>query len=224
MNSSINILALDTSSNYCSVALQYNGTIEQISSLPSERSSQLLAMIEKLLNNISVNELDFLAFAAGPGSLTGLKIGSCIVQALHSVYKKPIIKISTLQALALLAYEKFGAKFIIPSIDAKMGQIYYGIYKFDDNSTNQIPEELQKDKIGYPNEILQSNYDALLIGDGATIIEKNIPPNIRTKLKIIPNSIYTNAESIIKIATYSYKKYGIISNNDANPIYLCSYD
>lgn len=223
MDSSINILALDTSSNYCSVALQYNGIIEQISSLPLERSSRLLAMIDKLLNNMPINKLNILAFAAGPGSLTGLKIASCIMQALHSVYKKPIMKISTLQALALLAYEKFGSKLIIPCMDAKMGQIYYGIYKFDDNSTDQIPQELQKDKISSPKEVLQLNYDALLIGDGVAVVEKNISPDIQTKLKIIPSTIYTNAESIIKIATYAYKKYGIISN-DANPIYLCSYD
>lgn len=219
--SSINILALDTSSNCCSVALQYNGIIKQIFASAIERSEKILIIIEKLLNNIPINEVSALAFAAGPGSLTGLKIASSIIQALHLVYKKPIIKISTLQALALLAMEKFNTELVIPCIDAKMGQIYYGVYKRDVNIPCLIPQAMQPDSLGYPEEILKLSHKALLIGSGTPLLEKQLQLHSNT-IEIAPTLIDPNAGAIVKLADYCYKKYGIISNN-ADPIYLRSY-
>ncbi len=144
----INILAIDTSLEHCSVALQYEQVIQEIFSDSSkERSKKLIDIIEKCLSGRELEELHALAFAAGPGSLTGLKVGSSIIQAISTVYDLPIIKVSTLQALALQAYEelplnfKLNLKFIMPCIDAKMNQVYYGIYKINNKHVQSAPPE-----------------------------------------------------------------------------------
>ncbi len=223
--SSINILGLEASTNNCSVALNYSGIIEEVASLSEiERSQKLLTMIEKLLNQVSMttDELTALAFGAGPGSFTGLKIASCVIQALSLIYKKPIIKISTLWALALQAHEQFGATLIMPCIDAKMGQIYYGIYKFDP-SADPIPLPIQEDALAKPEEVELLEQNLLVIGDGANILQQKIQLSLGTTLKVESTNIYPKAASIVKLASYLYKKYGIISNN-TDPIYLRLYD
>lgn len=222
--SSINILGLDASSDCCSVALQYNGSIKEIYSKSiKERSQKLLIMIEQLITDISPDELTALAFAAGPGSLTGLKISSSIMQALNLVYKKPIIKISTLQAIALQAFEESNAKLIMPCIDAKMGQLYYGVYNFDGSTDDVLPKTIKEDALSYPEQIEILDNNILIVGDGANILQQKTQLHLNTTSKFIPTAIQSNAVAIVKLANYWYKKYGIISN-DANPIYLRSYD
>lgn len=209
--SSINILGLDASADCCSVALKHNGIIKEIHSQSrTERSQKLLLMIQELLNNIQIDELTALAFAAGPGSLTGLKIASSIIQALNFVYKKPIIKISTLQAISLQVFEKCNAKLIMPKlimpcIDAKMGQLYYGIYSFSGDTDNFEIQTIKEDTLGSPEQIFIDNKDILIVSDNTY------------------EPMHSNASSIVKLASYWYKKHGIISN-DANPNYLRAYD
>jgi len=129
----IKILGLDVSTNNCSVALLYNEQIEEISSGSNTiRAQKLLSMINELLikTKIKESELTALAFGAGPGSFTGLKIASSVIQGLSLAWNKPIIKVSTLWALALQAFEQlnvqdsYNDKYIMPCIDAKMGQVY----------------------------------------------------------------------------------------------------
>lgn len=147
MDRSFNIIALDTSLENCSVALQYKGKIREFFGVSNkERSTKLLHIIDKCLHGQSFIDLQAIAFAAGPGSLTGLKIASSVIQGLSTVYDLPIIKVSTLHALALQAYEEIhqfktnftnkNVKFIMPCIDAKMSQVYCSLYKIDNqNST-----------------------------------------------------------------------------------------
>lgn len=219
-----NILAIDTALNRCSVAIQYNGKLTQkIADLPNERTINILNITKELLQEINVSELSFFAFSAGPGSFTGLKIASSIIQALRICNPKPIMKVSTLQALSLHAYEKFGADLIMPCIDAKMGQMYYGIYEIKkiDNHLEMII--LQQDSIAAIAEINLPKKNILLVGDGSQYLYETLSPNNLNKyINVQSNLISYNADHIIKIANYKYINYDII-NDDAIPIYLHAY-
>lgn len=228
MSDNINILGIDTSFIGCSVALMQDNNLSCKVGTQEQRSQNLLSMIQEvLLNaNLHLNDLTMLAFAAGPGSFTGLKVASCIIQALQLVNNTPIIKVSTLQALALQAYKKFKVKTIMPCIDAKMGQLYYGLYNFEDN--NMIPTIIMQDDRSEPRLIsIKYNHliekDVLIVGDGATILKKNHNlSSITANLHFIPDLEYsTLALNVVMLASHYYKKYGIISD-DANPIYLNS--
>jgi tRNA threonylcarbamoyladenosine biosynthesis protein TsaB len=223
----VNILGLDLSTNNCSVALLYNGQIKEIAIASNIlRAQKLLSMINELLkeNQVELNKLTLLAFGAGPGSFTGLKIASSVIQGLHLTWQKPIIKISSLWALALQGYEQFGCEYIMPCIDAKMGQVYYGIYGINSNEDSGFPILIQEDSLAEPKDIKISNNSILVVGDGAHLLQQKMLLGLNQKLKIEPTVQYVQASSIVKLAEYLYNKFDNVIVNNADPFYLKLYD
>ena len=116
--------ALDASTEWCSVALWRDGEIAGVERRAGNRHSELaLPMLEKLLKEtrLTVEELEAVAFGAGPGSFTGLRIACGIAQGLAFPRGIPVLGISTLEALA----EESGATRVLACIDARMREVYY---------------------------------------------------------------------------------------------------
>src|SRR5678816_202833 len=116
--------ALDTSTEWCSVALWRDGEIAGIERRAGNRHSELaLPMLKNLLKetDLTVEELDAVAFGAGPGSFTGLRIACGIAQGLAFPRGIPVLGVSTLEALA----EESGAARVLACIDARMREVYY---------------------------------------------------------------------------------------------------
>lgn len=231
----INILGIDLSTNNCSIALLNNGHIEEISLISETiRSQQLLSMINKLLinNQMDPYKLTALAFGAGPGSFTGLKIASSVLQGLKLAWQKPIIKISSLWALALQGYEQLinstitiMPKYIMPCADAKMGQVYYGLYnlKFDLTKNSKFLTLIQEDCLADPKNI-KINNAVLVVGDGVNILRQKGLFNKDLIVTIDPIIQYVQATSIVKLAEYNIRYTNNIVDSDADPIYLKLYD
>ncbi len=130
------LLALDTSANHCSVALSDDDRLWQHCELAPRRHTQLiLPMVEALLSEtgFALNQLDGLAFGAGPGSFTGLRIAAGIAQGLAFGADLPLAPISTLAALAQRGYAETGATRLLPAFDARMGEVYWGAYEVNEN-------------------------------------------------------------------------------------------
>jgi tRNA threonylcarbamoyladenosine biosynthesis protein TsaB len=128
-----NILAIETSGSACSVALNRDGEVSQILEVvPREHARKVLPMVDDLLceTGMSLVDIDAIAFARGPGSFTGLRIGFGIVQGLALGCDIPVIGISTLQALAYKAAIEFqlGDGIAAVALDARMNELYWGIY------------------------------------------------------------------------------------------------
>jgi tRNA threonylcarbamoyladenosine biosynthesis protein TsaB len=132
----LKILAFDTSSSYCSIALWIDGEILSRNILAEQRHSEiLLPVLQELLaeSELTLVQLDGIAFGAGPGSFTGLRIACGVAQGLAFGSGLPVIGISTLEALA----QQAGANKVITAIDARMGEIYHAAYiKSADNWEN----------------------------------------------------------------------------------------
>jgi tRNA threonylcarbamoyladenosine biosynthesis protein TsaB len=112
--------ALETSTEWCSVALWRDGEIACIERRAVNRHSELaLPMLESLLKDFK--ELDAVAFGAGPGSFTGLRIACGIAQGLAFARGIPVLGVSTLEALA----EEAGASRVVACLDARMREVYY---------------------------------------------------------------------------------------------------
>lgn len=123
-----NVLALDTSTEYCSVALLLEGETFQREALAGQRHSEmLLSMIQELLaaGGTSLRQLDGIAFGAGPGSFTGLRIACGVAQGLAFGADLPVAAICTLEALA----EATGAERVVAALDARMGEVYHAAYE-----------------------------------------------------------------------------------------------
>lgn len=124
----MNILALDTSTEYCSVALLIDGKLTFREELAGQKHSELiLAMIDTLLgaSNLELTLLNGVAFGAGPGSFTGLRIASGVAQGLAFGTGLPVVPVGTLLALA----EAAGAPRVVACLDARMGEIYHAAYE-----------------------------------------------------------------------------------------------
>ena len=122
----MNILAIETSTEACSVATWHDGQVIERFELGRQHSQRLLAMVAEVLADSawSLTQLDALAFGRGPGSFTGLRIGAGVVQGLAFGADLPVVPISTLAALAQGQDEPR----LVAALDARMGQIYWGLY------------------------------------------------------------------------------------------------
>ena len=122
------ILAIDTSTEFLSLALWLNGRVlSRDIHAGQTHSQQILPTLRELLNEaqIELNALDGIAFGAGPGSFTGLRIACGVAQGLAFGANLPVVAVSTLQALA----QQSGAEKVIACLDARMGEIYHAAYE-----------------------------------------------------------------------------------------------
>ncbi|MBJ3813747.1 tRNA (adenosine(37)-N6)-threonylcarbamoyltransferase complex dimerization subunit type 1 TsaB [Shimwellia pseudoproteus] len=129
------ILAIDTATEACSVALWQDGTsYSHFELCPREHTQRILPMVRDILNQgaISLSEVDALAFGRGPGSFTGVRIGIGIAQGLALGADLPMIGVSTLATMAQGAFRKTGATRVLAAIDARMGEVYWAEYQRDD--------------------------------------------------------------------------------------------
>jgi len=122
------VLALETSTEYCSVALWLDGVVVERCELVGQKHSELLmAMLEDVLKQAGVKlaQLDGIAFGMGPGSFTGVRIACGAAQGLAFGANLPVAGVCTLQALA----EASGKLRVIAALDARMGEIYHAAYE-----------------------------------------------------------------------------------------------
>ncbi len=122
------ILAVETSTEYCSVALWQDGTVSERSELVGQRHSEvLMAMVDALLKGagLRVKQLDGIAFGKGPGSFTGVRIACGVAQGLALGADLGVVGVCTLEALA----EASGKEKVIAAIDARMSELYLAVYE-----------------------------------------------------------------------------------------------
>ena len=116
--------ALETSTEWCAVALWRDGEIAAVERRAGHRHSELaLPMLQGLLKrlHLTIEKLDAVAFGAGPGSFTGLRIACGLAQGIALARGIPVLGVSTLEALA----EECGAPRVVACLDARMREVYY---------------------------------------------------------------------------------------------------
>lgn len=121
------ILALDTSTEYCSAALWRDGSVDSREAAAGQTHSQLLLpMVDELLRRhaLALKDLDGIAFGRGPGTFTGLRIACGVTQGLAFGSGLPVVGVSTLLALA----EAVQSERVVCCLDARMGEIYHAAY------------------------------------------------------------------------------------------------
>lgn len=171
------LLALDSSGLTASAAILDGDAVvaEYTVNYKKTHSQTLLPMIDEIvrMTQTDLAELDAIAVAAGPGSFTGLRIGSATAKGLGLALGKPIVSVPTLEGLS---WNFYGTEnFICPMMDARRKQVYTGIYRFRDGTDF---EEICAQKACPVEEILKE-CDALggkviFLGDGVPVYEESI--------------------------------------------------
>ena len=124
------LLAIETSTEYCSCALVLDGEVrESCVKAGHTHSEQLLPMVTRLMTDAGLRyaQLDAIAFGAGPGSFTGLRIACGAAQGLAFAHALPVVPVSTLEALASAT----AAPRVLACLDARMGELYLAAYERD---------------------------------------------------------------------------------------------
>lgn len=125
------ILAIDTATDTCSVALMRGGATELRSEAVGQRhSARALPLVDQVLRTAGVNlrDVDFIAFGAGPGSFTGLRIACGLAQGLAWGAGKQVIAVGNLYALAARAFLDGATRSVLCAIDARMHEAYCASY------------------------------------------------------------------------------------------------
>lgn len=138
------ILGLDSSGIVASVAVVEDDVLvaEYTINYKKTHSQTLLPMLDEIvkMTELDLESIDAIAVAAGPGSFTGLRIGSATAKGLGLALKKPLVAIPTVEGLAYNLYDTPGL--ICPIMDARRKQVYTGIYRFTDHRLETVEEQI----------------------------------------------------------------------------------
>ena len=133
------LLAIETSSELASCALLRGDVIlSRASSGVRTHSQSILPMVQELLAEAGVTlaDVDAIAYGSGPGSFTGVRTACGIAQGLAYGAKLPVVPVVTLDAMALACHQQHGAQHIVTVLDARMGEVYWAQYRFDNTDAD----------------------------------------------------------------------------------------
>lgn len=138
------ILAIDAATEACSVALQIgDDVISQFEVAPQQHSQKLLPFVDQVLAqaDLSLSQLDAIAYGQGPGSFTGVRIGVSVTQGLAFGADLPVVGISNLAAMAQQAIATTKCQQVVTAIDARMAEVYFALYQNDQGLAQLVDKE-----------------------------------------------------------------------------------
>jgi tRNA threonylcarbamoyladenosine biosynthesis protein TsaB len=210
------ILALETSTEYCSVALNLDGKIIERFELVGQKHSELLiAMIDDVLRdaNVQLADLNGIAYGAGPGSFTGVRIACGVTQGLALGANLPVFGVCTLQALA----QASGHTKIIAALDARMGEIYHAGYEFADGAWHTVSEPCLCKADDAP---LVAGANWLGVGSGFATYGAVLQQRYAEKLQAVHGAAVPHAAAIATLAATGFAQ-GLGQDAAlAQPLYL----
>ncbi len=215
------LLAVDTSTEACSAALLIDGEISQQYRLaPREHSHLILNMIDDLLRDakITSKDLDVMAFGRGPGSFMGIRVAAGVVQGIAFAHDIPVVPVSTLAALSLVAMNQTGADKVLTAIDARMQEVYWGVYTRHSEAEITL---LGNECVIKPDEIaVPETGEWVAAGTGWATYGEVMKPKLGARLVTSLDDCFPTAEAIATLAADAYAKGLSVSAAEAVPVYL----
>jgi tRNA threonylcarbamoyladenosine biosynthesis protein TsaB len=213
------LLALDTATETCSVALAVGATIVETSErVGNAHSARVLPMIDALLaqRGLRLAECDAIAFGAGPGSFTGLRIACGVAQGLAYGARKPVIAIGNLAAVAADACAlQPNVRRVVAAIDARMNEVYWAVYESDGGRPHEIAAPALAKATDLPALVQRYAADALA-GNALAASAGALAAFAGTKVPRAAASAYRIAE----LARAAYAAGDVLAPEAAAPIYV----
>ena len=218
------ILAIESSGLVASAALMEDGTLlaEYTVNFKKTHSQTLLPMIDEIVKMIGLDlkELDAVAVSEGPGSFTGLRIGSATAKGLALALGRKIVEVPTLEALAYNLYDTDAL--VCPIMDARRGQVYTAVYRFTDHElvcvrgrTAESIEELTEELNAFPDE------KVIFLGDGVPVFRERLGELMRKPFSFAPAHLSRQrAGAIASLGIRYYREGKAIDSAEHRPDYL----
>lgn len=220
------LLALDCSTEACSAALLSDSsgeiTIDDVFELaPRQHTQRILPMVDQLLSDcdVSLNQLDAIAFGRGPGSFTGLRICLGAVQGLAYGAELPVVGVSTLAAQAQTAVDdcEVNDAMILSALDARMDEVYWGVFQQQHGLVTMLGAE----RLTAPEQVelpmVDSERGWVAIGSGFNYASR-IP--LKHSIKQWYGDLLPTARAVAKLGYADFKRGAARPAAEAIPVYL----
>lgn len=216
------ILGIESSSLVASVAIVEDGVTmaEYTANFKKTHSQTLLPMIDEMVKllGIELSTVDAIAVSGGPGSFTGLRIGSATAKGLGLALNKPLIHVPTLDATA---YNLYGASGLIcPIMDARRNQVYTGIYRF--SKEFEVIREQDAMDVGELIRILnEMGEPVIFLGDGVPVYKKQIEDSMTMEVSFAPAHVNRQrAAAVAALGAVYFGKGKVETAMEHRPDYL----
>jgi tRNA threonylcarbamoyladenosine biosynthesis protein TsaB len=215
MGIGMKLLALDTSTEQCSVALMRDDVvIERCVRTARGHADLVLGMVDEVMReaSLALRELDGIAFGRGPGGFTGVRIGVGVAQGLAFGAGLPALGVSDLAAVASQAMQGRGD--VLVCMDARMGEVYWAVFRAD-GSGRLAP--LSTEQVGPPASVVWNEQLHLVTGMGFAVY-----PELRdrfSKVAEVPD-VLPRASDIVKLAQFGFRDGHALPARDAQPSYV----
>jgi tRNA threonylcarbamoyladenosine biosynthesis protein TsaB len=209
------ILALDTATEQCSVALMRDDVVfERCVRTARDHADLVLGMVEEVMReaSLSLQHLDGIAFGRGPGGFTGIRIGVGVAQGLAFGAELPTVGVSDLLAIAQQVAEGQGD--VLVCMDARMGEVYWAVFQVDESGLLQ-PRSIER--VGPPADVVWSEQLHVAAGTGFAAY-----PDLceRFKHTTMRADVLPRASDIAKLAELEFKAGRGLPPRDAQPTYV----
>ncbi len=222
------LLAIDSSGLVASAAILENENLlaEYTVNFKKTHSETLLPMIDEIakMTEQDLATLDAVAIAAGPGSFTGLRIGSATAKGLALALRVPIVEVPTLAGLAMNLFKAKGL--ICPVMDARRQQVYSGIYRFEGDTLVTVRDQdpvAASDLIAELNELKGglASEGVIFLGDGSKVVKPFAEKDLKVPYTFAPaNANRQRAASVGALAEVYFAEGRYVTAAEHAPIYL----
>ena len=217
------ILALDSSGLVASVAILTEETIlaEYTVNFKKTHSQTLLPMLDEIVRmlELDLKDIDAIAVAKGPGSFTGLRIGSATAKGLGLALDKPLLGIPTVDALAYNLFAMDGV--ICPLMDARRNQVYTGLYEVLDGKFHVLIHQEAVDVTEIVDKINKCGKPVIFLGDGVDSYKAQLEELTKVPYRFAPSHLSKQRAAALGALAVTYYKQGKIeSAKDHEPDYL----
>lgn len=217
------ILAIDSSGMTATVAVLEDDKLlsEYTINYKKTHSQTLVPMLDEIrkMTELDLDSLDAIAVAGGPGSFTGLRIGSATAKGLGLALDKPLISVPTLEGLAMNAW---GCdKLVCPIMDARRNQVYTGTYRFEDGNLVTVKEGRAMAMNDLIDELNEMGEEVLFLGDGVPVFKDMVEEGLKVTHAYAPAHMSRQrAGALAALAAVYYIQGKMESAAEHRPDYL----
>ncbi|MES2821173.1 MAG: tRNA (adenosine(37)-N6)-threonylcarbamoyltransferase complex dimerization subunit type 1 TsaB [Pseudomonadota bacterium] len=212
------LLALDTATEACSVALLHEGRVlSHYEVIPRLHAQRVLPMIRDLLAEagVALSAVEAIAFGRGPGAFTGVRIAVGVVQGLAFALERPVLPVSNLAVLAQRAWREQGAEQVAAAIDARMDEVYWGCYRLEQGEMRLAGLEavLAPESACLPRDA-QGDWFGAGTGWGAHAARIPFTPSGQAP------DLLPHAQDLLSLAAFAWARGEAVAADLAQPVYL----
>ncbi|NOT85494.1 MAG: tRNA (adenosine(37)-N6)-threonylcarbamoyltransferase complex dimerization subunit type 1 TsaB [Methylococcaceae bacterium] len=214
------LLAVETSTEACSVALFIDGEVaERYQLAPKTHTKLILPMLDELMASAELKpqQLDALAFSRGPGSFTGVRIATGVIQGIAFGADLPVVPVSTLAALAQDFFRRNSINIVYTAMDARISEIFWGVYQRNaDGFATLIGDEA----VLPPIEVTAPALAGAGIGSGWAVYQAELMARLQAQVLHVESDCLPRASAIARLGAYGFGLGQAVSVEQAMPVYL----